>query len=525
VFDRRTREDGVPTQKIFVGVADRGSHHLFRTIDAGASWQPIANEPRADLLPVRAQLDDHGVLFVAYSNGIGPNGITAGAVFKLDTARDEWQEITPPTAPDPAGGYMGLSLDLRQPGTLLVATVDWWKDRDTIWRSADAGRTWTSLRPLSEIDATATPFLRWGETRANFGWWMAGLAIDPFDSNHVAYTTGATVYATDRLMPASNSQFTVWRPWVGGIEETAILALASPTQGPPLLSGFGDIGGFVHEDLRVSPPTMYLNPIFNNTDHLDIAGLAPNVVVRTGRPRSHNAAAAWSEDFGRTWTPLDRTPQTALAVSADGTTFVAAQRIAALTRDRGRTWTTVRGLPEYAHPVADRVDANRFYALDLEHSRIIGSGDGGASFVPLAGRGLPKDLRVTHATRARAASLLLATPGRSQDLWLTCGDGLYHSTDGGRRFVQLHSQVTVASLTFGKPKSDRDYPTLFAIGARGELSAIWRSDDAGASWSRINDAEHEYGRRFRVIAGDPRVFGRVYLGTDGRGLFYGEPLR
>jgi xyloglucan-specific exo-beta-1,4-glucanase len=29
--------------------------------------------------------------------------------------------------------------------------------------------------------------------------------------------------------------------------------------------------------------------------------------------------------------------------------------------------------------------------------------------------------------------------------------------------------------------------------------------------------------RFRVIAGDPRVFGRVYVGTDGRGVFYGEP--
>ncbi len=144
VFDRRTREDGVPTKTIFVGVADRGSHHLFRTIDAGASWQPIANEPRADLLPVRAQLDDDGILFVTYSNGIGPNGVTAGAVFKLDTATDEWQEITPPADPGPTGGYMGLSLDSRQPGTLLVATVDWWKDRDTIWRSADAGRTWTS---------------------------------------------------------------------------------------------------------------------------------------------------------------------------------------------------------------------------------------------------------------------------------------------------------------------------------------------------------------------------------------------
>jgi len=231
-----------------------------------------------------------------------------------------------------------------------------------------------------------------------------------------------------------------------------------------------DIGGFVHEDLRVSPPAMYVNPIFNNTDDLDIAGLAPNVVVRTGRSRSGNAAVAWSQDFGRTWTPLDlpditspsisaaaadggghRTPQTALAVSADGTTFLAAQRTAALTRDRGRTWTTVRGLPEYAHPVADRVDASRFYALDFEHARIFGSDDGGASFVAPGSRGLPKVLRATQAARVGAPSLLLATPGRAQDLWLTSGGGLYHSTDGGRRFVRLHGHLAIAALAFPAP--------------------------------------------------------------------------
>jgi xyloglucan-specific exo-beta-1,4-glucanase len=548
VFDRRGPENDVPTKTIYVGVADSGPHHLFRTKDAGASWQPIVDEPRADLLPVRAQLDNDGVLFVAYSNAIGPNGVTAGAVFKLDTTRNEWQEITPPASPGPAGGFMGLSLDSRRPGTLLVATVDWWKDRDTIWRSTDSGRTWTSLRPVSEIDATATPFLRWGQRRADFGWWTAGLAIDPFDSNHVAYTTGATVYATDRLVPASDSQRTLWRPWVDGIEETAVLALASPTQGPPLLSGFGDIGGFVHEDLHISPSTMYLNPIFDNTDYLDIAGLAPNVVVRAGRPRSGTAAAAWSQDFGRTWMPLDgpgiaapsmsaaaadggehRTQQTAVAVSADGSTFLAAQeigaqRIAALTRDRCRTWTAVRGLPEYARPVADRVDARRFYALDLDHSKIFGSNDGGASFVALAGRGLPKPPRAAPGPRGHATAHLAATPDRAQDLWLTSDGELYHSTDGGRRFVRAQIDLAITALAFGKAKTDRGYPTLFAIGARGKLSAIWRSDDAGANWSRINDAEHEYGRRFRVIVGDPRVFGRVYLGTDGRGLLYGEPM-
>jgi len=30
---------------------------------------------------------------------------------------------------------------------------------------------------------------------------------------------------------------------------------------------------------------------------------------------------------------------------------------------------------------------------------------------------------------------------------------------------------------------------------------------------------------FRCIAGDPRVFGRVYVGTDGRGILVGEPAR
>jgi hypothetical protein len=39
---------------------------------------------------------------------------------------------------------------------------------------------------------------------------------------------------------------------------------------------------------------------------------------------------------------------------------------------------------------------------------------------------------------------------------------------------------------------------------------------------RINDDAHEYGRRFHCIAADPRVYGRVFVGTDGRGIVYGE---
>jgi photosystem II stability/assembly factor-like uncharacterized protein len=103
--------------------------------------------------------------------------------------------------------------------------------------------------------------------------------------------------------------------------------------------------------------------------------------------------------------------------------------------------------------------------------------------------------------------------------------GLFHSTDAGKRFTKVVGDVRVDVLSFGKAPPVGDYPALFAIGTSAQLKAIWRSDDAGRSWIRINDEAHQYGTRFRCLAGDPRRFGRVYLGTDGRGVFYADPAR
>jgi hypothetical protein len=182
----------------------------------------------------------------------------------------------------------------------------------------------------------------------------------------------------------------------------------------------------------------------------------------------------------------------------------------------------VRGLPDFARVVADRLDSQRFYALDFGRSRIAISENGGRSFAFVPSRGLPEHACATQP-RAYDPWPLFAVPGRAGDLWLVCRGHLYHSVDGGRNFLERRTEVAVRALAFGRPRADGDYPILFAIGTRRELEAIWRSDDAGASWSRINDAEHEYGRRFRVISADQRVFGRVYVGTDGRGIIYGEP--
>lgn len=85
----------------------------------------MAGQPSASLLPVHGELDSRGTLYITYSNGVGPNGVTDGAVFRYDTRSAQWTDITPERGPDrAAGGYMGLTVDAKRPGTLVVATLN-----------------------------------------------------------------------------------------------------------------------------------------------------------------------------------------------------------------------------------------------------------------------------------------------------------------------------------------------------------------------------------------------------------------
>lgn len=54
---------------------------------------------------------------------------------------------------------------------------------------------------------------------------------------------------------------------------------------------------------------------------------------------------------------------------------------------------------------------------------------------------------------------------------------------------------------------------------------MYRSDDGARSWVRINDDRHQWGWIGATIAADPRIHGRVYIATNGRGIQYGEPVR
>ncbi|WP_217177860.1 sialidase family protein [Streptomyces sp. AC495_CC817] len=503
--------------------------NLFRTGD-GTTWEAVPGSPTgaAAKVPIRAAYDRHTrELYVTYANAPGPNGQSDGSVHKLRTANGTWTEVTPVkpggTATDggtDAFGYGGVAVDARRPGTVVVSTNNRWAEIDTLFRSTNGGRTWTSLKDSAVLDVSETPYLKWGADKPKFGWWIQALALDPYDSKHLVYGTGATLYGTRDLKN--------WAPQIRGLEETAVRQLISPPTGQAhLISGCGDIGTMYHERLTASPSRgMASNPVFGSATGLAQAAAKPSYVVRTGWGDHGNGAR--SKDGGRTWEPFGTQPDIAksapgpIAVNADGSVLLwsfahwdGTKYAAHRSTDHGATWAEVPSFPKGATPVADPVDPARFYAYDTDAGTLYASTDGGVSFSPRA-TGLPAgDIQFK----------VVAAPGRTGDLWLSAKtNGLYRSTDAGAVFSKVDSCRASYTLGFGKAAPGADYPAIYHVGSTQTRTAVHRSDDAAKTWTRINDDAHQWGWTGEVIVGDPRVYGRVYLGTNGRGIQYGEPV-
>ncbi|MCX5400974.1 exo-alpha-sialidase [Streptomyces sp. NBC_00102] len=521
---------------VYAGWGD-GTTSLYRSTPSGG-WEPVPGAPVADgatRVPVRAAYDAPSrALYVSWANGPGPNNQSDGAVRRLDTVTGAWSDVTPvvPGGAD-AFGYGGIAVDARRPGTVVVSTNNRWGTVDTLFRSTDHGHSWTSLKDTAVLDVSETPYLRWGGDAAKFGWWIQAVAVDPFDSRHIVFGTGATVFGTRDLVR--------WAPEIRGLEESSVRHLVAPpaARGARLLSGLGDIGVMYHESLTSSPSRgMASTPVFGTATGLALAAGVPSYVVRTGWPSGSDAAGAYSSDGGASWQPFASQPEIAasapgpIAVSADGKTLLwtfihwdGTKYPAHRSTDGGASWSEVTTFPKGATPVADPVDPVRFYAYDTDTGTVHRSTDGGASFT-VGATGLPY---------GDAQFKMAAAPGRPGDLWLSAKTGgLHRSTDGGRTFTAVAGVQESHALGFGKaaPSSERDrsgqagYPAVFQTGrapATHDGVAVLRSDDAGVTWIRINDDQHQWGWTGEVITGDPRVHGRVYLGTNGRGIQYADP--
>jgi xyloglucan-specific exo-beta-1,4-glucanase len=512
--------------QIFVGVADK-DNPVYMSSDGGGTWSRIAGEPTGYL--AHKGVVQGNYLFIATSDTGGPYDGGAGQVWRYDISAGTWTDISPTAAADAYYGYSGLTVDTLHPGTLMVATqISWWPDA-IFFRSTDNGATWTriwdwtsypSMSKRYTMDISADPWLDFNsnpqppESTPKLGWMNETLAIDPFNSSRLMYGTGATLYGTTNLTNWDAGSTITIKPMAKGIEETAVLDLASPPSGAPLVSALGDIGGFYHASLDAVQPSFHDTPSLATNTSLDFAELTPTVFARVG-----NADAAphigISSDGGKNWyqgqEPSGVTGGGTIAVGADAGSMVWSPQGTGVyySTTRGSSWTASTGLPTGAVVESDRVNPKTFYAYAA--GKFYTSKDGGATFTASSA-----------ALPSTGPLHLHAVPGVAGEVWFAGSTGLLRSTDSGATFTKVSSVTSGINVAFGKAAPGQPHMAVFLVGTVDGVTGVFRSDDHGASWVRINDDAHQYGNAGDALAGDPRVFGRVYLGTNGRGILYAD---
>ena len=577
-FPIQTSSDGFGLQWVLFDPANSGTIYvgvyatssIYKSTDDGATWKALPGQPLSwpysvsngthAPAPMRAVLNPDGNLYVTYGDYPGPNGMNYGLVEKFNPSAGTWTNVTPPLDKNDGetairGGFCGISQDPNRQGTVAVATLDRWYPVDTVYITHDGGNTWIDLAAVTSaggvygppygnfyfnpsVYTPISPWLTFGNTAPNatarFGWWMSALLIDPVNPNHLMFATGASVFATDNVSAADSGQPPTWYVQALGIEETAVTALISPTQGAHLLSGVGDIGGFRHDNFSISPAGgMYTNPAMSTTDGLDWAGQNPLFVARVGEANTASTSpcnyGAYSTDGGTTWQPFsgcaaggtNTSNVGTMAVDASGTVMLwttsSGSNAPQYSTDNGGGWSVTSGLPALLTPTADKVTPKLFYAFDGINFYSTTT-SGGTVFTQV------NQTKFTTGVRA----VPVANFARAGDLWLPLGGyGLYHSTDGGVTWKQVPSVLQANQVAVGaaNPRARTGVQTIFLYGAisPSTTTAIFRSDNNGSTWVRVNDDAHQYGGP-SVIAADSRVFGRVYLGMNGRGIVYGDAV-
>ncbi|WP_434027844.1 cellulase [[Pseudomonas] boreopolis] len=518
LFDPASGRPGKATPTLYAAVSTRGTS-LYVSHDGGVRWAPVKGQP-SGLRPTRMALASDGELYIAYGDEPGPNVMNDGALWRYSPAGGAWRDISPvPQSSDlqhDGFGWGAVAVDPANPKVLIASTFCRYQPHEEIFRSVDGGEHWTPILGGSQFDHSVVPW-----TEQAFPHWIASLAIDPFDPDRALFVTGYGLWASRNLTEAGRAPVR-WGFDDDGLEETAALALASPSEGAHLISGVGDIDGFRHDDLD-KYTLQFGGPRLTNTEAMAWAGQAPQVLVRAGRIRHHEGEvrALYSQDGARSWKAFASEPPQGegagrITVGADGKRVIwtpSKSDTAWVTADFGQRWQAAKGLPNNAVVEADRFDAGTYYGFDPASGKLYRSGNGGVEFKEVAaGLGEPgpwyrAELRPSLTD---PATVYIAAGQHGLRRW---------SARGPERLPGVENAM---SLGLGAPRPGSKAPTLFLYGQVGGVTGLFRSDDDGKRWTRIDDDAHRYGG-MRLVTGDPRLYGRVYFAAEGRGVIYGDP--
>ncbi len=542
----RLAVDPFDSQRLLFGSRQDG---LWRSRDGGLTWQPVSSlattaDPVWGLSVVAFDTQVRDRIYVgAYADGLyqsDDGGQTwhrltgcPTQVLKLAVAADSqvyltsdsppWvsryqdgicEDITPPQGTQ--HGFNALATHPAHPEQVIVVEQN--TSNPMMLRSRNRGHTWERLRGQINNTVPWLPNQFFGDHASDLQW---------DQRNQLWLTDWFAVWHTH----TPDSQRVTWTNRPQGHESTVTFSLIAPPNGALLVSGIADMDGFYHPRLDTFPSRRLgynSNPkdSFQDTYSIAYSTQSPQSMVRVSADRWRPiAGGATSNNGGQTWQKFPTFPENTIpqrvAVSATQPSrfVVTVQEGTALrTSDGGQTWQTVVGLPpgnsgpwNWTQPLtADSVDGNRFYYY--HEGTLYRSDNGGLSFAAL-NMDLPNDAWVT----------LVSAPQQAGELWLACQEhGLYHSVDGGNTFTSVPGLTAARLFALGRPLEAGQAPVLYAMGAQNpqEDMSFFASLDRGQTWRNISEPDRPIGTTPNVMAASQQLFGLVFVGTTGRGIFY-----
>jgi photosystem II stability/assembly factor-like uncharacterized protein len=215
--------------------------------------------------------------------------------------------------------------------------------------------------------------------------------------------------------------------------------------------------------------------------------------------------------------------------------------------DAGRTWTHLglREARQIGSLIVDPKDPNRVFAAALGHPYgpndergVFRSTDGGRTWLKVLYKDENTgaiDLAFDPANAQIVYAVLWAArqgPWEYNNAYTGPTSGLFKSTDGGNTWQPLTRGLPTASQglsRIGIGIAPSDPRRIYAwVTASREFAGIYRSDDSGASWMRVNDEPRVWGRGddFANVRVDPKnpdiVYAAntsTYRSTDGGRTF------
>jgi xyloglucan-specific exo-beta-1,4-glucanase len=197
--------------------------------------------------------------------------------------------------------------------------------------------------------------------------------------------------------------------------------------------------------------------------------------------------------------------------SADADTVVWSTSSKGVLRSQNQaTFAAVSSLPSGALIVSDKRKNAYFYG-----------GSGGAFYVSSdTGATFAKGGALGAATSIRDIAVHPTTAG---EVWVSTDVGLFKSTDFGATFAQPGTGLTdTQQIALGLGSGSTWNVYAFGSGASGKK--LYGSADSGATWTDIQRSQGLGSISSNRLAGSANKPNQVYVGTNGRGVFYASGI-